>query len=107
MAGIATHSATRSPRSAARRVAQGFFVITASGLASDGRLGMRRWELMGRFDTEAPVHSGGEHNEMKRGMLCRYYRWRKLYGNMGRIEVRRCKDLEKENGRLRAQRQSR
>ena len=56
---------------------------------------------MGRFDTEAPVHSGGEHNEMKRGMLCRYYRWRKLYGNMGRIEVRRCKDLEKENGRLR------
>ena len=30
-----------------------------------------------------------------------YYRWRKLYGSMGRTEVRRCKDLEKENGRLR------
>ena len=56
---------------------------------------------MGRFDTEVPVHSSDEHNEMKRGMLCRYYRWRKLYGSMGRTEVRRCKDLEKENGRLR------
>ena len=30
-----------------------------------------------------------------------YYRWRKLYGSMGRTEVKRCKDLEKENGRLR------
>ena len=29
-----------------------------------------------------------------------YYRWLKLYGSMGRTEVRRCKDLEKENGRL-------
>lgn len=25
------------------------------------------------------------------------YRWRKLYGSMGRTEVKRCKDLEKEN----------
>ncbi len=30
-----------------------------------------------------------------------YYRWRKLYGSMGRTEVKRCKDLEKENQRLR------
>ena len=30
-----------------------------------------------------------------------YYRWRKLYGGMGRTEVKRCKDLEKENQRLR------
>ena len=29
-----------------------------------------------------------------------YYRWRKLYGSMGRTEVKRCKDLEKENQRL-------
>ena len=26
-----------------------------------------------------------------------YYRWRKLYGSMGRTEIKRCKDLEKEN----------
>ena len=30
-----------------------------------------------------------------------YYRWRKRYGSMGRTEVKRCKDLEKENQRLR------
>ena len=30
-----------------------------------------------------------------------YYRWRKLYGSMGRTEVKRCKNLEKENGQLR------
>ena len=30
-----------------------------------------------------------------------YYRWRKLYGSIGRTEVKHCKDLEKENGRLR------
>ena len=30
-----------------------------------------------------------------------YYRWRKLYGSMGRTEVKRCKDLEKENQGLR------
>ena len=30
-----------------------------------------------------------------------YYRWRKLYGSVGRTEVKRCKDLEKGNGRLR------
>ena len=30
-----------------------------------------------------------------------HYRWRKLYGSMGRTEVKRCKDLEKENQRLR------
>lgn len=29
-----------------------------------------------------------------------YYRWRRLYGGMGRTEVKRCKDLEKENQRL-------
>jgi len=29
-----------------------------------------------------------------------YYRWRKLYGGMGSSEVRRCRDLEKENQRL-------
>ena len=30
-----------------------------------------------------------------------YYRWRKLYGSMGRTKVKCSKDLEKENGRLR------
>ena len=30
-----------------------------------------------------------------------YYRWRKLYGGMGRDQLRRLKDLEKENQRLR------
>lgn len=29
-----------------------------------------------------------------------YYRWRKLYGSMGSTEVKHCKDLEKENHRL-------
>jgi putative transposase len=29
-----------------------------------------------------------------------YYRWRKLYGSMGSTEVKRCKDFEKENHRL-------
>ena len=29
-----------------------------------------------------------------------YYRWRKRYGSMGSTEVKRCKDLEKENHRL-------
>ena len=29
------------------------------------------------------------------------YRWRKLFGSMGRTEVKRCQDLEQENGRLR------
>lgn len=29
-----------------------------------------------------------------------YYRWRKLYDSMGRTEVKRCKDLEKENHHL-------
>ena len=30
-----------------------------------------------------------------------YYRWRKLYGGMGRDPLRRLKELEKENQRLR------
>ena len=30
-----------------------------------------------------------------------YYRWRKLYGEMGRVQLKRLKDLEKENQRLR------
>lgn len=30
-----------------------------------------------------------------------YYRWRKLYGGMGRDQLKRLKDLEKENQRLR------
>ena len=30
-----------------------------------------------------------------------YYRWRKLYGGMGRAQLKRLKDLEKENQRLR------
>lgn len=30
-----------------------------------------------------------------------YYRWRKLYGGMGREQLRRLKELEKENQRLR------
>ena len=30
-----------------------------------------------------------------------YYRWRKLYGGMGRTQLKRLKDLEKENQRLR------
>ncbi len=30
-----------------------------------------------------------------------YYRWRKLYGGMGRDQLRRLKDFEKENQRLR------
>jgi transposase-like protein len=29
-----------------------------------------------------------------------YYRWRKEYGNMGTNEVKRLKELEKENSRL-------
>ena len=29
-----------------------------------------------------------------------YYRWRKLYGSMGSSEVKKCKELEKENYRL-------
>lgn len=29
-----------------------------------------------------------------------YYRWRKLYGSMGSSEVKKCKELEKENDRL-------
>ena len=29
-----------------------------------------------------------------------YYRWRKLYGGMGSTEVKKCKELEKENHRL-------
>ena len=29
-----------------------------------------------------------------------YYRWRKLYGSMGSSEVRKCKELAKENQRL-------
>ena len=30
-----------------------------------------------------------------------YYRWRKLYGGMGREQLKRLKELEKENHRLR------
>ena len=30
-----------------------------------------------------------------------YYRWRKLYGGMGHDQLRRLKELEKENQRLR------
>jgi transposase-like protein len=30
-----------------------------------------------------------------------YYRWRRLYGGMGREQLRRLKELEKENHRLR------
>ena len=30
-----------------------------------------------------------------------YYRWRKLYGGMGREQLKRLKELEKENQRLR------
>ena len=30
-----------------------------------------------------------------------YYRWRKLYGGMGRGQLKRLKELEKENQRLR------
>lgn len=30
-----------------------------------------------------------------------YYRWRKLYGGMGRDQLKRLKELEKENERLR------
>ncbi len=30
-----------------------------------------------------------------------YYRWRTLYGGMGRDQLKRLKDLEKENQRLR------
>ena len=30
-----------------------------------------------------------------------YYRWRKLYGGMGRVQLKRLKELEKENQRLR------
>ena len=30
-----------------------------------------------------------------------YYRWRKLYGGMGREQLKRLKELEKENLRLR------
>ena len=29
-----------------------------------------------------------------------YYRWRKLYGGMGRAQLKRLKELEKENQRL-------
>lgn len=29
-----------------------------------------------------------------------YYRWRKLYGGAGKTEVRRLRELEKENARL-------
>ena len=29
-----------------------------------------------------------------------YYRWRKEYGGMNTVEVKRLKELEKENGRL-------
>ena len=30
-----------------------------------------------------------------------FYRWRKLYGGMGRSQLKRLKELEKENQRLR------
>ena len=30
-----------------------------------------------------------------------FYRWRKLYGGMGRTQLKRLKELEKENQRLR------
>lgn len=30
-----------------------------------------------------------------------FYRWRKMYGGMGRSQLRRLKELEKENQRLR------
>jgi len=30
-----------------------------------------------------------------------YYRWRRLYGGMGRVQLKRLKELEKENQRLR------
>ena len=30
-----------------------------------------------------------------------FYRWRKLYGGMGRAQLKRLKELEKENQRLR------
>ena len=30
-----------------------------------------------------------------------FYRWRKLYGDMGRSQLKRLKELEKENQRLR------
>ena len=30
-----------------------------------------------------------------------YYRWRKMYGGMGRDQLKRLKELEKENQRLR------
>ena len=43
------------------------------------------------------------------GQVCRemgiteqtYYRWRKEYGGMKTVQVKRLKDLERENGRLR------
>ena len=46
------------------------------------------------MDTEEACRSLGVSDKS-------YYQWRKLYGGMGRTEVKRCKDLEKENQRLR------
>lgn len=49
-----------------------------------------------------------EKNETTIGDLCRryevseatYYRWRRVYGDMKVPEIRRLRDLEQENGRL-------
>jgi putative transposase len=49
-----------------------------------------------------------ERNECTIGEVCRkhgvseaaFYRWRKMYGNMQVSEVKRLRELEQENGRL-------
>ncbi len=52
-------------------------------------------KISGGMNTEEACRSLGVSDKS-------YYRWRKLlYGSMGRTEVKRCKDLEKENQRLR------
>ena len=51
-------------------------------------------KISGGMGTEEACRSVGVSDKS-------YYRWHKLYGSMGRLEIRRCKNLEEENQRLR------
>ena len=54
-------------------------------------------------EAEAKIAGGRTVEEVSREMGVReatYYQWRKSYGHMKGDQVKRLKDLEKENGRL-------
>jgi transposase-like protein len=76
-------------------------------MIKEGRMSRKRFtaeQIIG-FLREADVKQSQGRNV---GQICRemgiteqtYYRWRKEYGGMKTAQIKRLKDLERENGRL-------